>query len=110
MAAVVKVLLKVVCTDKGQHPERMLDKLGEDRFPGILVSVLHDAGAFGNGRIVNNELSSMLRGHWPKLGPPRGTFTFWCSTCQRQPRIRDADLKKVIAAGESVLDISALPF
>lgn len=105
----MSVLLKVVCTDKGQHPERVLAKLDrdDDHLPGRLSNGI---GAAANGRVVHDELSVTFRATWPKVGRPSGTFTFSCSTCHRRPRIREATLKQVVAAGVSVLDISTLPF
>lgn len=102
------LLLKVVCTDKGQHPERLLAKLErDDRFQGLLFNQLVKKA---NGRVINDALSVVISTTWPKVGRPRRIFKFTCVTCHRRPRIREDDLEKVIAAGVSLLDISTLPY
>ncbi len=105
-------LLKVVCSDKGQHPQRLLGKLGhDDRFGDALV--IQSGGRHkGSDKPFGVDATSVVPAvAFPQDGAhTRPTLRFTCSTCGRSPRVMQAKLQQIIAAGVSVLDISALPF
>lgn len=124
----MRALLKVVCTDQGQHPERLLGRVNRARLRsgrfGQRLTVVEASGSYsrltkgaagGPPRDPDVGWRATVAGSVEKVvdgstGGPRRVFQFTCSTCQRSPRVADDKLELVIAQGVSVLDISALPF
>lgn len=109
--------LKIVCTDQGQHPERLLGKLTRGlRDRRLSVSERSQRRSNRGSGDVDKRHSPILDTR-PTVaasvvkvvdGGSRRVFQFTCSTCRRSPRIADDKLEQVIGAGVSVLDISTL--
>jgi hypothetical protein len=112
----VSAVLKIVCTDQGQHPERLLGKLTrglrDKRLSVVATSHRRSNADERHSPITDTRPTvpaSVVRVVDGSKGGTRRVVQFTCSTCRRSPRLADDKLEQVIAAGLVVLDISTLP-
>lgn len=125
--------LRLVCTDKGQHPSAMLAKVtfevGANLMEPLIGPRLGDY-LDGRGPHSGQPLTVNVTREWTRSGAKgpvhvRGkeearpqpitradggrTWQFACPRCKRSQRLRDTTLSKIGASGASEFDLSYLP-
>lgn len=117
----MKYALTLACTDRGQHPSRMVGKVVDQRGKHS-GRVQRSTGAMREQYRELNEHLGIERDrdgervrkvvtdarHWKNRRGEKG-WELPCQTCGRAFRVTEKTLDAVLALGESSIDLSAMP-